>query len=205
MRLPSAPAPAPASLVPVSALPLYPRLLGRSFGELDEAVRALHFTTSERCARGRATLRRGAGLWSRLLGWVLRLPAEAPGPRVQQRLGLPLELRVSPRRGGETWERRFGEARFVTEQRAVRGGLLGERMGALELRARPTARGGALVLESAGAALRLGPLALPLPRALSPRLSGRLWSGEDGRLRLRVEARGPLGGLLMEYEAQLEE
>jgi hypothetical protein len=118
---------------------------------------------------------------------------------------LPMELRVVPRRGGETWDRRIGAGRWVTEQRAVRGGLLGERLGVLELRARPAARAGALVLEAAGAALRIGPLTLPLPRALAPRLSGRLWAGEDGHLRLRVEAAAPLCGLLLEYEAQLDE
>lgn len=212
-------------LVPVSALPLYPRLLGRGFAELDEPVRAFCFTTSERVVRGRVVLRRGRGLICRLVGWLLRLPREArrgepqaapadaaadrsPIARIgsaDDRGAVPLLLRLVPRRGGEAWERRLGDGWLVTEQRALRGGVLGERVGPLELRARPAARDGALVLEATGAALRLGPLALPLPRALAPRLTMRLWSGEDGTLRLRASLSAPLCGALLEYEAQIEE
>ena len=80
-------------------------------------------------------------------------------------------------------------------------GLLGERVGLLELRFRLEVRDGALVYHPAGAALRLGPLTLPLPRWGAPRISASEAPLDGGdRTQVSVESRAPLLGLLIAYE-----
>src|SRR5437762_2580666 len=62
-------------------------------------------------------------------------------------------------------------------------------------------REGALVYHSAGAALRLGPLTLPLPRWGAPRISASEAPLDGGdRTQVSVESRAPLLGLLIAYE-----
>ncbi|MCS6913040.1 MAG: DUF4166 domain-containing protein [Myxococcales bacterium] len=182
------------NLMPVAALPLYPRLLGRSFAALLGPVRALYFITGVRAARGLAVLRPSTGLLARLLRLLLGMPLSVGE--------MGLSLRVEPWRGAERWQLCFGTHAVAIEQRPLPYGLLGERWRLVELRARVLVEDRALQLRPAGAALRLGPLSLPLPLGLAPQLTAEV-RGSDSSLHLRWAVRAPLLGLICSYEAEL--
>jgi hypothetical protein len=82
-------------------------------------------------------------------------------------------LVVTPSTGAERWDRTIGSIALITTQAEGRGKHLVERFGPVELTFRLGAIDGAMVFSQTGAALRLGPLRLPLPRQLAPRVSAR--------------------------------
>jgi uncharacterized protein DUF4166 len=177
---------------------LYPRLLGEAWNELSEPVRRIHGGAAAVRAAGWFDVRRGAGT---LVSWIcalLRLPAEGGG--------LPVRLVVSPHPRGERWDRTIGAKALITEQSERPGGLLAERFGPLELSFRLEAVDRALVFVQTGAALRLGPVRLPLPRFASPRVEACAWAAEGGRgMRVQVRLSVPLAGSLLTYEGPIDE
>ncbi len=176
---------------------LYARLLGPAWHELDESLRRGRGDGAGARGGGVFRVERDRGPAGRLLGCLLRLPEAAEAVAV--------ELSVAPTARGERWERRFGSRRFTTTARAAAGGLLAERFRIFEFRFRLTPLGNAaLETRQVKAGLRLGPLWLPLPRALAPRVSGREEAGGDGagpRVRVRVE--WPGARRLLEYEGRV--
>src|SRR5262249_31581043 len=121
------------------AAPLFHRILGDAWRRLPKPVRDLHAAGPRRW-RGTATVERGRGLISRLIGAVFRLPRTAPAVR--------LEVEIAPGKDGERWRRAFGNRHFSSRLSPGRGRderLLVERFG-------PCAFGIALVID--GAALR---------------------------------------------------
>ena len=108
-------------------------------------------------------------------------------------------LLVVERQGQEqVWSRHFGEHRMISRQRLHRGGQMAERLGAFEcrFRLRPTPRG--IDYEPVGAALVAGPLRLPLPRLLAPRVTATTWADERG-MGLDVSISAPLLGRILRY------
>lgn len=175
---------------------LYPRLLGSAWAGLDGAVRAVHLEGEVRRLVGRFRVRRGAGRLARLLHAVLRLPSDAE-------VGA-LELVVTPCGDGECWSRRFGDGRRVVSRQAEgRGGVLVERVQGIELRFQLEEAGGALIYHQVGAALRWGPLCLPLASRLWPRVEAREEAHDSRQVRVTVEVRVPLAGRLIAYEGTL--
>jgi hypothetical protein len=179
-------------------LGLYPRLLGRAWGGLSEPVRGLHHGAWAVRASGRFDVRRGRGTLASWLCGLLRLPADGGQ--------LPVRLEVRPHPRGESWHRTIGGIALATEQSERAGGRLAERFGPMELLFRLQAVDGALVFEQTGAALRLGPLRLPLPRFAWPRVEARAWAADGGRgMRIQVRLGAPLAGPLLTYEGLIEE
>jgi hypothetical protein len=131
---------------------------------------------------------------ARILARMLGLPAA--GRQVDVR------LQVRATGEGERWERAFGSRLLVTTQYPAPPGLLGERFGAVELRFRLEARGGALVYRSTAAALRLAAARVPLPRWLAPRVRARERSAGDG-VTVRVGVTTPFAGPLLAYAGRL--
>lgn len=176
--------------MPPDPLPgdLYPRLLGDAWGGLPEPVRRIHCGGSRRAA-GLFDVRHGRGP-ARWLARVLGMPRAGEG--------IPTRLAITTARGGERWDRRFGDDGFVTEQDAGDDGRLRERFGPVELRLDLRAAGGALRFEPAGAYLRVGRHAVPIPGWLAPRVSGGV-TAEGERARVEVEVKAPFVGLLVRY------
>ena len=135
---------------------LYPELLGASWDELDKAVQRLHGDGETVRAAGTFRVRHGRDRLARGLVRLAGLPAEAEAVEVR--------LVVSRRDDGEEWRRAFAGRPLVSFQSQRPGGFLAERVGLLEIGFRLEVTGGALVYHSHGAALRLGPLGIPLPR-----------------------------------------
>jgi hypothetical protein len=186
----------PASLdAPSPPVRLYPRLLGPAWPALDAKLR--QFLGVYGAWQGRFDIRRGTTLFARLLGAIARLPASG--------VTVPTLLEVSPDRGGERWFRRFGSRRLMTFQRTVPPDLLAERLACLEIQLRVTIVGGTIYFEQVGAAVAIGPLRLPLPRWLSPRLTARTRLAERGdAIGVRVNMTGPGESLWIEYEGTIE-
>lgn len=174
---------------------LYPRLLGSAWFDLDPVVRQAH--VADQTITATLEIRDGEGLLARGVRSALRLPTSADGRNVT--------LRITPDAGTERWVRVFGRRSIVTIQRALSDGCLGERFGALELRFRLRAAGGALSYAQVGAALSVGPWTIPLPRGIAPRVEAREQREAGGdRAHVHVRVWAPMIGFLMSYEGFLE-
>jgi hypothetical protein len=174
---------------------LYHQLLGASWNDLGEAVRRLHAEGQTVQAAGRFQVRHGDNRLTRLLVRLAGLPAA--GEAVDVRLA------IIPLRQGETWSRKFAGRPLVSFQSKGPDGLLAESMGPLELQFRLEILGEALVYHPEKAALRLGPLRIPLPRWLAPRISARENPSGPNRTHVAVEVSLPVLGLLIAYNGTM--
>jgi hypothetical protein len=176
---------------------LYERLLGEAWGELDEPVRRLHERGTGPCGEGLFAVRRG-NFFARGLARLFGLPSAGEGVRVC------LSVTQTEDGAAERWHRTFEGRVFDTLQREGTGGLLAERAGPVELLFRLSVEGGALVYTQAGAALRVGPLRVPLPRPLAPRVEARERAADDGEgVLVYVSSGAPLVGPMLSYEGRL--
>jgi hypothetical protein len=174
---------------------LYPHLLGDAWTRLDERVRRSHMAGEPLRLVGRFRIRRGTGPLARLLLSLLHAPPAAES--------VAAELRVTPAGCGERWARRFGDRRWVTMQAPGDGGVLIERAGIIELGLWLQVLEGALTYRQAGIALRWGPLALPLPGWLSPRVEAREEAHGPDQIAVSVAVWAPLAGFLLSYDGLL--
>ena len=174
---------------------LYPRLLGPSWHELAAPVRGLHLDGAPFSGAGRFRVRHGAGPIGALLARLLRLPSANEAAS--------LRLLVTPLGRGERWVRTFDGAPLVSTQRED-GGRLVERIGPLELGFRLEVRNGALHYLQAGAALSVGSVRIPFPRALAPRIEAREEPEGTEGTRVSVAVTVPWVGLLLAYGGYLE-
>jgi hypothetical protein len=145
-------------------MPLYREVLGPAWDGLGAALRRLHAGDRPVLGVGSGRIEAGETRALRLLGRLLGFPAAADSAAIR--------LEILPEAGGERWRRRFGAVPVESwEERA--GDLLAERFRGVELRFRLRAEGAGMVFEQTAAALRLGPLRLPLPARLAPRVEAR--------------------------------
>lgn len=179
---------AAAAHAPAQALSLYASVLGSAWEHLPGIVRRLH---QEGRFHGRFAIRRGQGPLSAVLGWLCRFPAA----------GEDVATRLVVRRDGalQHWERSFAGHALHTVQRAWEGGRLGERFGPMECVFRLRAVEGGLAYEQVGTRLCLGPLGLPVPRVLAPRIEG-LATEAPGGMAVRVSIGTAFTGWLLVYE-----
>ncbi|MGN7840160.1 DUF4166 domain-containing protein [Stenotrophomonas sp. 22385] len=169
-------------------------MLGSAFDALPAQVQALHDTSGPHRWSGRAQVRRGTGLLSRLVAAVIGFP--------KAHTDVPVTVTFTPDRGIERWTRDFGGRRFTSWQRRGAGrndALLVERFGLIEV---------ALALVVADDRLMLVPrrwscLGVPLPNALLPR--GTTFETEvDGRFVFNVEIAALGVGLIVAYRGSLQ-
>jgi len=150
-------------------------------------------------ATGTLNVQRGASWPARMLAAALRLPVT--GTEV------PLRVRIerSPT-GGELWARDIGGRRLDSTQRRS-GDVVTELAGPVEIRMRLTVRLDHLELTPIGGALRIGPVRIPLPRALAPHTSAVATAGAGDRPSFEVDARiwVPSVGLLLAYRGHVHE
>ncbi len=172
---------------------VYPQVLGSRWDELDESVRRLHSLGTSVRATGTFRVCHGSNPLLRLLARLARLPAA--GEAVDMR------LLVTPLQQGEEWQRTFAGRPLVSTQWQQADGLLAERMGTLEMGFRLEVVGGALYYQMQRVTLCLGPVRVPLPSWLAPRVTA--WekpSGDRERPQVAVEASLPWLGRLIAYE-----
>ena len=175
---------------------LYPRLLGDAWREVHPDVRSLHLDGSQLQARGVFRVRHGTGWLSRLLLPLLRLPAASEAAEVR--------LTITAIGRGERWHRTFGGRPMVSTQVERVGGTLGERVGLTEIRFQLRAEDGALRYATVGAAVCVGPVVIPLPSCLAPRVDAWETPAANGGTHVKVVISLPGGGLLISYEGAIE-
>jgi hypothetical protein len=175
---------------------LYPQLLDASWGQLDEPVRRMHSAGAIAEAAGTFRVRHGSNGLVRLLARLAGLPAAGQD--------VPVRLIITPLANGEEWLRTFAGRPLMSRQGLGPDGLLAERVGAVELRFRLKVDSGGLFYETRSAALCLGPLRIPMPRFVIPRVTA--WekaAGKGDLVQIAVEVSLPLVGLLIAYEGTL--
>lgn len=176
---------------------LYPRLLGPAWQELNEAVRRLHADETVIHASGYFEVRQGANRICRRLARWAGLPA------AEDRV--PVLLSIVPDGQEEEWRRRFAGQPLVSRQSARPDGLLAEQMGRLELRFKLKVVAGDLHYTTTGSGLRIGPVFVPLPGWLGPRMEAWETSADEpGCVFVRVGVYLPLFGLLIAYQGPLK-
>ena len=180
-----------------AAMALYPRLVGEAWAELDAAVQHWHDAAHQVQGTGVFTIRHGQGSLARFLAWLLHLPTSGET--------LATRLVIVRHAWGETWSRTFAGRALVTIQYQHGAELLAERLGWLEFWFRLRVIEHALDFWHVGTAGVIGPMRVPLPRWLSPRITARAWAGlEEGSLQVAVRVSLPFLGLLMAYEGCLK-
>ena len=175
---------------------LYARLLGSAWPLAAEPIRVAHAPGATIRAHGRLRVERGRGLVARFLIWSMRLPREDTAAEVR--------LVVTPRNGGEHWQRTFGDRRFDTRQYETCDGELAERVGIVEFRFRLEVAKGVLFFRQVDAALRLGFLRLRLPAALRPEVEAREEPAGGRQIRIHVRIGLGLMGPLLTYEGPID-
>ncbi|WP_369040262.1 SDR family oxidoreductase [Stenotrophomonas maltophilia] len=172
---------------------LYQRVLGDAYARLPACVQALHAPSAAQRWSGTASVERGSGLLSRLLGKVFGFPAAGED--------VPVSVEFAPEAGGERWTRTFAGRRFSSLQTEGTGrneALLVERFGRVSV---------ALALLVEGGHLQLVPrrwslLGIPLPRCLLPG-DNSFESEVDGQFVFDVEIGAPLVGRVVHYRGML--
>ena len=164
---------------------------------LPPAVQRLHSDGAETVWTGTSGVTRGAGFWPRLMAATMPFPK--PGDDVSLRLVL------EPNPIGQTWCRRFAGRNFLTFQHVRADGLLSERARFVELRFGHRVEDGALVYEHCQTSLCLGPVRIPCPGFLAPRIEAREWQedGFDG-VCASIVAKTAGGRVIVSYTGRLQ-
>ncbi len=166
---------------------------GSAFGPA--CVRRLHTTFNTKTIHGRFEVRHGRRRAAKQLARLLRLPAEAGS--------VDITLTVEQREQGETWTRRFGEAKIVTTQWGDEDRLLHERVGMIELRFKLELEEGCLIYRQRNAAVRIGGWSLDLPRWLAPQVFAIERPSDAEVVSISVEVTLPCVGLLLAYRGEV--
>jgi hypothetical protein len=144
-------------------VPLYERLLGPDWAQLDGRIRRAHTTGRGFYGTGafRVTLgpHRAAGLVAKLL----RLPTPAPNVVVQ--------LEIESCAGGERWNRTFDGRRLNSRQYFVGPGVMRECVGCIALEFQLIVEDSRLIYQQTRAGLRIGSRLVPLPAWMLPTVS----------------------------------
>lgn len=180
-------------MTPPTPTALYPRLLGASWLELPDAVRGLHSQGEIVHAAGKFQVRHGGWL-ARGLVRLAHMPAA--GDNVDVR------LTITPSERGEEWRRLFAGRSLVSWQGPRSAGGLVEYWGTMEIAFRLWVERGMLRYRSDRASLRLGPMRIPWPRWLAPRVTA-CERAIDERPQICVEVVLPVIGLLISYEGMV--
>jgi len=176
---------------------LYRRLMGTAWTDVDEAVRKSHLDGRLLRRVGSFRVQHGTSKLARLLLAIVRVPSGAEA--------VATELVITPLARGERWVRKFGDETLITTQTGRSGGVLIERISIVELSFRLDASDGALIYRQIGAALRLGPLSVPLPEWLSPRVEAREEAEGLKTTHVSVVVTAPFVGQLISYDGQIHE
>jgi len=185
------------------AVGVFGQVISGDPARLPLVVRRFHFSLGDVAGTGIFQVRRSPTPLGRLMATLLHLPRPndaAPVTLVVRRpppatCGEPMEL----------WYRRFGDE-SVDSLQAVDDSRVVERVGRIELCFELAADGGRLEFVHVATRVRLGPVRLRLPRALSIRVRASVGASPDEqRLHVRVLVSAPLVGTLLAYCGELAE
>jgi hypothetical protein len=186
--------------------PLYMRVLGDSWAMLAEPVRCAHSTRAIVRAHGYLRIEHGRRSLARVLARMFRLPR--PNAAAETR------LIVTARDDGEHWERTFDGQRLDTRQYESRQyepreseqseqSELAERFGLLELRFRLDTSEGSLLYVQRRAAVLFGPVRVPIPGPLAPRVEAREDPAGPNCVSIDVRVILPGVGPLITYQGMI--
>ncbi|PJI92505.1 saccharopine dehydrogenase-like protein [Yoonia maricola] len=164
-------------------VPLFPDFLGADYVKLPNSLRDLHDVPAPRRWAGRAKVTRGGSLWARFIAAVFGFPPA--------RDDTPVTVTMTPRNGGELWERQFDDKHFWSFLK-VSEGRMTERFGLLTFTLGLHVADGQLHFPVTSG--RLGPISFP--KALLPISIAREYEA-DGRFHFDVALKAPLTGALM--------
>jgi hypothetical protein len=172
----------------VAKFALYSSLLGAAWTTLPKAVRACH--EARLVAFGQFTVEHKSSFVARMLIAFAALPPAGKG--------IALRLDVESGVDHQIWTRDFAGFVMTTHQSMLADGRLAERRGPLELLFRVSVEKGTIVYRPDGIRVRIGRLAIPVPRWLGPRVAARAWA-EGSAMRVKVEIAAPLLGTVVTY------
>jgi hypothetical protein len=172
-------------------LTIYQQVLGEKFSSLPTRIRTLHGLEGKSTYTGRTDIQRGRNPLAVLCALLTGLPPAMRDAPTR------VEFLADYRR--EIWQRDF-DGKRMSSTLTCRGGLLCERLGAVQFRFELQAGGGEIWWIVRGVRL-LGLLPLPAAWFRGVRCREREM---QGRYEFLVEAALPLIGLLVRYEGWLE-
>lgn len=176
---------------PGGSTPLYPRLLGARFDQLDHAVQRFHRLDGAWRIPGCCTISGATHPLARLLARVLGLPRGCADAE--------LHFELEAERDGETWTRRFPDRTMRSRLAATADGLLGERLGPARLRFRLDVDDSALTMKLDG----IHVFGLPWPRSAFPMVHARE-HGDGDRFHFDIDVRFGALGTLVAYRGHLD-
>lgn len=177
---------------------LYSTITQPSWDTVAEQVRGMHLSgDAERLeAGGEFAVRRGSHVLSRLVGWLMRLP------RRNERANVRLTITRQGQR--ERWTRTIDGRRFISTQWMDTNHRLVERWGCLILRFRLSVSDGSLDYTQRTCTLAFGPVRVPWPAWLSPRVSATERPSDGGSgSHVSVSVVFPLVGRILEYSGAI--
>jgi hypothetical protein len=174
---------------------IFEQVLGEAFNALPTPIRELHGESDASRFSGTASVRRGTGFFSRMIGWLAGFPAASDD--------VPVTVQIERQENREIWQRDFDGHTFSSEMSVDSGrlaGLMCERFG-------PSKFGMALVVEDEilhYVARRWTFLGIPMPRWMMPK--GAMYETVmDDKFFFHVEITLAIIGHVVTYEGCLEE
>lgn len=178
---------------------LFKAAIGDSaFDRLPQPVRDLHWLVDQRVWSGRASIERGRSMLSWISGSLAGFPPTGQDVPVK----VWMRSRTVRGRGGEDWERSFGNHRFRSRLSRRQDGQAGvtERFGRMAFD---------IDLEASEAGLRYPVskgrlMGFPLPRFLLPQSDTKEFVDEEGRVCFDVSISLPVAGHVVRYRGWLK-
>jgi hypothetical protein len=163
---------------------------------LPQALRAFHGADAPPVWSGRAEIEQGRGLITRLIRAIVGLPKGGSDIPVT----VSVDREVDGTRLTETWNRNFGDQRFVSVLSATQADTATERFGPLTFNLGLVVGAGEIRFPVTG--WRIGPVRLPM--FLAPRSEAREYVDAEGRFGFDVRLSLPLVGLMAHYRGWLK-
>lgn len=176
--------------------PLYERLTGESWKQVNPVVRAIHLHADILHAEGVFQITHGKNLLARLINWIARMPPAAEAK--------PITLTIERIGQGERWTRLFGDKRLVSFQEEHDGQVVAERFGQLEICFTLSIADGGVIYHQHSASLRFGALRVKLPRWMAPEvIASETVAPSKDRSYVSVGVSLPVIGHLLGYQGEL--
>jgi hypothetical protein len=173
--------------------------LAGAIRELPAVVHHFHLSTHDVAGTGTFFVEQARSRAGRLVARALRLPRAVGDTPVT--LSITRRVQADRRSIVEHWRRTFNNEVMASTQRTDGHHLL-ERIGRIELRFAVEVERRRLCFRQVGTRLRIGPVDLPIPRAISPAIAASVGAVGD-RLDVSVLISAPVFGTLFHYAGQL--